>query len=171
MFSNIKDLLAKLKLIKEALSTGDLDKIGDVIEQAGILLGYAAYGAGIDDLMDAIAQKNWKLAGNAVGDLIKLISNNLPSIITNGDGAAIGMFGTPLTALTASSSMCPCTDDAIMVLTAFDEQPTLLTTAQASDVVIDPKTGLPIAVWIMIAQAAFEVFKIIRERRKNKPTP
>lgn len=163
MFSNIKDLLAKLKLIKEAITTQDLDKIGDVIEEASKLLGYAAYGAGIDDLFDAIAQKNWKLAGNAVGDLIKLISNNLPPTLVDGGG----VFGTPLTSTTGSE--CPALDAAINVLTALDAQPSLLTTAQGSDLAIDPKTGLPIQVWILIAQVGFELFKIIRERRKNKP--
>jgi hypothetical protein len=172
MFPNISDLLNKLKTIKEAIKTGSLDKIGDVIEDFSKLFGYAAYGIVTDDFLDALAEKNYKKAGNAVGDLIKLISENLPSgnilWVTPPSSAD---FGVPLTTTGTieDQSATPHLDKAIAALSAYETDPEVFKTMAGPGATVDPKTGLPIAVWILIAQAGFELFKIIRERRKAKP--
>lgn len=166
MFQNIKDLLAKLKLVQEAIKTKNLDKIGDVIEEVAKLLGYGAYGVLTDDILDAINAKDWPKLGNAVGDMIKLVANNITPFVPvpNPLGNA---FGTPLTS-TTDISPCPNLDVAISVLEGMDQGKTTFTHNGANAGPIDPKTGLPIGVWILLGQAAFEIFKIWREHRKNK---
>lgn len=160
MFKNLSEILAQLKLLREVIATKDLNKIGDLLEVVSKLIGYGDFGVTGDDILDAIAERNWSKVLFSVGTLMQQISTKLP----NGQPVNFGFQGI-LTGGTLVSNDASALDKAISTCENLERQ------TMAADA---PPTDLPISVWIMIAQGVFQggmfMFKLWRERQKNQPT-
>lgn len=160
MFQNIKDLLDKLKLIKEAVSTGNIDKIGDAIEEVSKLIGFGQYGVSIDDIMDAVVVGDWAKAAYSLGTLIQTISAQLPGptskpVVHGFSFDAVPTMGSP-------NSLTPALDKMIFNLELA--QSTMTNGVDGGE----PPTELPIGFYILMGQVGLELFKIWRKRREDK---
>lgn len=150
MFKNLQELLGKLKSIRDAISSGDLDKIGDLLEEVSKLIGFGQYGTLVDDMLDAIVVKNYAKMLHTTGSLLQTVSVNLPDGQSTPQG--FGFDAVP----TAGHSECPKLDSLIQNLEIYCSSLSIASTTSTP-------TQLPLQAYILICQTVFELFRILRK--------
>lgn len=93
-----KFLGVNLAEFKAALSSGDLDKVGNIIRKVLTSLGYSTEGKAIDELLDAFAAKNWSAVCRESGDVLHLVADHLDGVPVNYTPRILLSAGSPIKA-------------------------------------------------------------------------